>query len=213
MKGVWIKYSDEEMAWLEANRLLPISDYAQAFNAAFGRDVAPGNLHALRKRKGWKTGRTGQFGSGLTPWNKGTHFSPPGSEKTRFKKGQLPHNTKWAGHERVSKDGYVEISVEAPNPYTGYERHYVLKHLHLWEAANGPIPEGHCLKVLDGDRTNTDPANWQLIPRALLPTLNGGRHKRRPSYDDAPQEVKPVLLTLARVEAKARELRRGKAAA
>lgn len=209
MKGRAIPYSAEEMAWLEANRLLPISDYARGFSAAFGRDVSAHNLHALRKRKGWKTGRTGHFPKGLQPWNTGLSYSPPGSEKGRFKKGNLPHNTKWAGHERITQDGYVEISVEERNPYTGFSRTYVLKHVWLWEKANGAIPQGHCLKALDGDRTNTDPANWKLIPRAMLPALNGGRRKRRPAYDDAAPELKPALMAMAEVEMRVRKLRRG----
>lgn len=60
MKGAAIAYSDAEMAWLEANRALVISDYHAAFVAAFGRaDVTPAHLHGLRKRRGWKTGRDG----------------------------------------------------------------------------------------------------------------------------------------------------------
>jgi hypothetical protein len=212
MKGRWIVYSDAEMEWLEANRLLPISDYHGAFVSAFGRpDVTPSQLHALRKRKGWKTGRTGCFEKGLEPHNKGKPHPTRGrGAETQFKKGNLPHNTRWAGHERITQDGYVEISVEEPNPYTGFERRYVLKHVWLWEKANGPVPEGHCLKATDGDRQNTDPANWQAVPRALLPALNGGRHKRRPAYDSAPQDVKPVLLTMAKVEHRARELRKAR---
>lgn len=102
----------------------------------------------------------------------------PNARRSQFKKGQEPHNTKHLGHERLSKDGYVEISVAETNPHTGYGRRYVHKHVHLWEALNGPVPEGHCLKSLDGDRTNTAPANWIAIPRGALPRLNGGRASR-----------------------------------
>ena len=66
-------------------------------------------------------------------------------------------------HERTSKDGYVEISVDQVNPHTGYERRFVHKHRHLWEQANGPLPDGMCLKCLDGDKTNTAPLNLSLI--------------------------------------------------
>src|SRR5882724_9663795 len=61
-KGRHRRFSAEEMSWLEANHALPIADYHRAFVAEFSRDdVRPQNLHALRKRMGWKTGRTGQF--------------------------------------------------------------------------------------------------------------------------------------------------------
>jgi len=117
--------------------------------------------------------------------------------RTQFKKGGLPHNTKYLGHERVSVDGYIEISVAETNPYTGYGRRYVLKHKYLWERQHGPVPEGHVLKSLDGNRLNTDPSNWTLIPRSLLPFLNG---HRGPYYDRAAPAVKPVILTLAKLK-------------
>jgi hypothetical protein len=199
------------MEWLEANRLMVISDYHKAFVAAFGRaDVTAGHLHALRKRKGWKTGRTGCFEPGQTPLNKGKPCAPgtggrhPNAQRTQFKKGNEPHNTNFLHHERVSKDGYVEISIDEINPHTGFERRYVLKHRWLWEQANGPVPEGMALKCKT-DRLNTDPSNWELIPRALLPRLNGGRHKRRLAYDAAPVEIKPTIMAVAKLEQRIHE--------
>jgi hypothetical protein len=212
MKGRSIPYSGVEMVWLEANRLLPISDYARAFNATFGRDVDAQNLHALRKRKGWKTGRTGFFEKGEIPHNKGKPCEPgrggnhPNARRTQFATGGLPHNTKFLGHERVSKDGYVEISIAQTNPHTGFGRRYVLRHRWVWEQANGPVPKGHALKCLDGNKQNTDAANWDAVPRAFLPRLAGGnRYRQVLAYDDASPEVRPALLTIAELEHKARK--------
>lgn len=212
MKGYWIVYSKAEMDWLEANRLMVISDYHKTFCAKFRRDdVSLVNLHSLRKRKGWRTGRTGCFEKGQEPPNKGVKCPPgvggrhPNARKTQFGKGHLPHNTHYLGHERLSKNGYIEISIDERNPHTGFERHYVLKHRWLWEKANGPVPKGHALKCLDGNKANTDPANWQLIPRSLLPRLNGGRHKTRIAYDAAPNELKPTLMTMAKIEQRIHE--------
>lgn len=212
MKGHWIQYSAAEMAWLEANRTMVISDYHKAFCAEFGRDdVALVNLHALRKRKGWRTGRTGCFEKGLVPANKGVKCPEgfggrhPNSARTQFKKGNQPHNTNYLHHERVSKDGYVEISIDETNPHTGYERRYVLKHRWLWEQAHGPVPEGMALKCLDSNRLNTDPSNWEAIPRPVLARLNGGRHKKRIAYDDAPAELKPAIMTIAKIQHRIRE--------
>lgn len=217
MRGQRIHYSADEMAWLEANRSMIISDYHREFVARFGRgEITALNLHALRKRKGWKTGRTGQFVKGQEPVNKGKPCPDgkggrhPNARKTQFRKGNQPHNTQYLGHERVSKDGYVEISIDQTNPHTGFERRYVLKHLYLWETKNGQVPEGMCLKAVDGNRQNTDPDNWVLIPRGVLPRLNGGKATRIMAYDTAPDDLKPALLTLARVEQKASELRRQK---
>lgn len=202
MKGHAIPYSAEEMTWLETNLMLPISAYHRDFCETFGRDdVSAINLHSLRKRKGWKTGRTGCFAKGVVPHNKGKPFPTRGrAAETQFRKGQRPHNTNYLGHERVSKDGYVEISVDERNPHTGFERRYVLKHRWLWEKAHGPVPAGMCLKCR-GDRLNTDPSNWELVARALLPRL-GGRFGR--GYDAAPAELKPTIMAVAKLEHSAR---------
>lgn len=202
MKGRWIVYSDPEMAWLEKNRRLAISEYCRAFCERFGREVTAANLHALRKRLGWKTGRTGCFEKGLTPHNKGKACEPgkggrhPNARRTQFQKGRLPHNTNYLGHERVSKDGYAEISVDEQNPHTGFERRYVLKHRWLWEKEHGPLPAGMFLKCLDGNKQNTALANWEPLPRAALPYLNGHRGF---DYDAAAPEVRPAIIALAKV--------------
>lgn len=211
MKGHAIKYTAQELAWLEANRGMVISEYHHAFQERFMRqDVSANNLHALRKRRGWKTGRTGQFQTGQKPHNKGKKMPfNPNSARTQFKKGNQPHNTKYLGHERVSKDGYVEISIDERNPHTGYERRYVLKHRYLWEKTNGPVPEGMCLKCRDGNKTNTDPENWILIPRALLPRLNGGKSGKLPKYDKAEPELRSTILAVAQLSHVVKQVKPG----
>lgn len=221
MKGHPIRYSAEEWTWLEANRLLPISEYHAAFCAAFSRyDVSAANLHSMRKRKGWKTGRTGQFERGQVPANKGVKCAPgaggrhPNAMATQFRKGSLSGRAaaryKPVGTERISDDGYLERKIHDGLPRQSRWR---MVHLLEWEALNGPLPEGHCLKCLDGDKLNTAPANWIAIPRALLPRLNGGRHKTKPQYDLVDADLKPAVLAAAKLDHRARELRRKGAAA
>lgn len=204
MKGRAITYSAAELIWLEANRTLPIQDYARAFCKQFDREVAAENLHALRKRKGWKTGRTGHFAKGQASHNKGKRCAPgtggrhPNAVKTQFRKGAIPHTYRGPGHECIDKkDGYVIMIVAEPNPWTGAATRPVHKHRYLWEQANGPVPAGMCLKSRDGNKANTDPTNWELVPRAILPRLNG-RFGR--GYDTAPAELKPTILAAAKVE-------------
>lgn len=208
-KGRRIKYSDAEIAWLKAHSTLPIRDFHREFLRAFPRDdVTPENLHALRNREGMKTGRTGRFEKGGVPANKGRKMPfNARSAATRFKPGQLPHNHQGAGHERIdSKDGYVVMIVDEVNPWTGAATRPVHKHRWLWEKLHGPIPDGYALKCLDGDKTNTDPGNWELVPRAILPRLNGvyGR-----GFDAAPEELKPTIMAVTKLEYAAREKRRG----
>lgn len=206
MRGHHVRYSTEELAWVDARATQPRRELHIEFVAVFKRDdVGLACFKALCKRRGLKTGRTGQFEKGIRPHNTGkTMPFNANSAATRFKKGNRPHNTKFAGHERINRDGYIEISINEVNPHTGFERRYVLKHRHVWEQENGPVPDGMCLKSVDGDRRNCNPANWQLVPRALLTSL-AGRSGR--DYDKAPAEVKPTIMAIAKLVHKTREKR------
>lgn len=197
--GRHIKFSPGEIAWLQDNAIMEIGDYHRAFCSTFNRtDMTAQNLHGLRKRKKWKTGRTGCFTKGAVSWNKGKKLgNNPGSARTQFTKGALPHNAKGAGHESIGEDGYVWIVTDQQNPWTGASTWRVHKHRYLWETANGPVPSGMALKSIDGDRQNTDPLNWELIPRALLPRLNGRSGR---GYDQAPAELKPTIMAVAKLE-------------
>ena len=212
MKGRNIPYSAEEMRWLEEHRTLVIGEYHRRFCEAFGRaDVTAVNLHSLRKRKGWKTGRTGTFAKGAVPVNKGQTCAPgtggrhPNAQKTHFRKGSRTGKAakiyKPIGTERITEDGYRERKVHDGLPM---QSRWQLVHRIEWEAANGPVPEGMALKCL-GDRADTSPANWELVPRALLPRLNG-RFGR--GYDNAPDELKPTIMAVAKLEHSARERRK-----
>lgn len=203
--GKSLIFSEEQITWLRENRTLSRNEVMPAFKKAFPKSEATkAQIVAYRKRNGILTGRSGRFKMGQHSWNKGRKIKVSDAFKaTMFKKGHTPHNQNYIGHERINHEGYVEISVAMPNPYTKADRHYVAKHKLLWEEENGPVPEGHVLKCLDGDKQNTDPNNWMAIPRALLPRLNGRWTKL--SYDEADPEIKPLLIAVAKLQHKARE--------
>lgn len=198
-RGHAIRYTRQELSWIQRHRRMPRREAHAVFCRTFHRsDVSLENFKRLCLRHGWTTGRTGCFPKGHVPHNLGKPMpSHANSARTQFQRGGLPHNTKYLGHERVSKDGYAEISVAETNPHTGFCRRYVLKHKYLWEQQHGPVPAGSVLKCRDGNRLNTDPANWVLISRSLLPFLNG---HRGPHYDQAVPDAKPAILTLAKLK-------------
>ena len=207
MKGSRIPYEPEELAWIKARKDWTRADLHRAFCNFWQRgDVSFSNFKALCTRKGWSNGNTGRFEKGIAAHNKGKPMPfNANSAATRFQKGQRTGRAnalyKPVGTERMAKDGYLERKIHDALPF---HTRWRAVHLIRWEAVNGPVPAGHALKCLDGDRLNTDPENWFAIPRALLPRLAGRWHM---PYDSAPAELKPVLLAIARVQHKAREVR------
>lgn len=102
-----------------------------------------------------------RYGIGMEPRNKGMPMSKELYEKckaTMFKKGIEPHNTKYDGHERISKDGYIEIRVRKGK--------YVAKHRHIWEQANGKVPKGYIVVFKYRNPQNICLENLELISRA-----------------------------------------------
>ena len=80
---------------------------------------------------------------GNVPANKGkkqTEYMTPEAiaktAKTRFKKGNTPHNHKPVGYQRITQDGYIEVKTEEPNIFK-------LKHRLVWEKEFGEIPAGN----------------------------------------------------------------------
>lgn len=210
-RGRPITYSDAELFWIRDHRHLARRELHARFVEIWQRDdVSQANLTALCKRMGWLTGRTGRFEKGQPSHNKGRKgFAPAGSEKGWFAKGQrrgaAERNWKPIGTERLSRDGYLERKIRDDGPPRARWRGV---HLIRWEEVHGPVPEGHCLKCLDGDRLNTDPENWIAVPRAILPRLTGRWHAI--PYDTAPPELKPILLAAAKLDHAAREARNGR---
>lgn len=208
MKGRQLPYSAAELAWIKAHSRDDRRQAHAAFCAKFKRtDVSLSNFNALCKRKGWLTGRTGRLEKGNVPHNKGkpcpegTGGRHPNSRKTQFvsgeRRGVAVKLYKPIGSERLCKDGYLERKVHDGMPLQSRWR---AVHLIRWEEINGPIPAGHCLKCLDGDRLNTDPTNWECISRALLPRLVVGKHGQGFDYDAAPAELKPAILAVAKLK-------------
>ena len=127
--------------------------------------------------------KPGCFKPGLVPWNKGTNYSAPGSERTRFKKGECPANWQPIGSERVTQDGYLQRKMTD----TGYPPRDWVPVSHIeWEKHNGrPVPKGHAVVFRDGNDRNFAPANLELISRADL--------MRRNSYLNLPPELAQIV--------------------
>jgi hypothetical protein len=201
MKGRWIEYSEAELIFIESNCKLTRADLTAQFNESFGRDLSVANIASLCKRNGWLTGRDGQYKKGNVPHpNSGLK----GPNSTSFKKGSVPANTRPMFSERITKDGYIEMKVPERNPHTGAETRFRLKHLWLWEQANGPLPESHAVVFKDGDRQNCDLSNLECVHRRVLQAMN---KSFKPS--EYPKEVRPSLLAVSQLSVSARQRAKG----
>jgi len=173
-----------------------VKELTAILNNKFGTEFTEQQIKTYVKNNKIQSGRTGCFEKGHRNWNKGTKgLCKPNSGS--FKKGRVPANHKKLGSERTDKkDGYVWIKVAEWDPNFHRPTRWKCKHVHLWEQKYGPVPEGFVLKFIDGDKENVDPSNLMLISLSLNLRLN--KH----GYNNAPAEIKPSILALAKMEVK-----------
>lgn len=180
-----IGYTPQMLEWLESNQAgISRQELADLFNKQFDMSVNVSSIINLCARKRWVSGLTGQIAKGSTPWNKGVN-GYMGANATSFKKGQSVHNRKPVGSERVcSKDGYVLVKVAEPKEWKG-------KHIVAWESVNGKLPQGHCIRFLDNDRTNCKIDNLICVKRAVHAVIN----KQNPANTNNPELNHAIILT------------------
>lgn len=193
-KGIAVSYPEAVLAFIQRNATMPRHELTNLVNQEFGTAYTQAQITGLCTRKGWLTGRTGQFHKGMTTWNKGKKGLCVSPAST-FKKGHIPHNARPVGHERIdTKDGYIYVKVDGL-------RTMVLKHRHVWEQANGPVPEGHVVVFRDGNRMNCSLDNLLLVKRGVLAVMN-----KRYSHEPNPNYT-PLYLNMARIDHRVAELR------
>lgn len=148
-------------------------EMTQRLNTTFGTQYTVAQINNFYSRNKLNSGLTGRFVKGQISHNKGKKgISYPGMEKTQFKVGGLPPNTKPVGTERVNKDGYIEVKIKMRPSHINCNDNWKVKHRLIWEEAYGPIPKGYSVIFKDGDKLNLDLANLALVSRAELAVLN-----------------------------------------
>lgn len=118
------------------------------------------------------------------------------SKKTRFKKGNIPHNTHEDGNgaivSRKDKSGryykYIRTSLGV----------WELYHRVLWEKEHGEIPDSHVIMFIDGNSENVCLENLKLISKT--------EHMYRNSMHDYPEEIIPSLVLVKELEQKLNQL-------
>ncbi len=199
------RYTQEEHEFLRS--YIPGHTYAEiveAYNQKFEEPITLMRVKGYMANHKINNGLTGRFKKGHVPANKGTHPPTVGRmAETQYKVGNLPHNTKPIGYERITKDGYIEVKVRMrPSPGN---KNFVPKHRLVWEEAHGPIPKGYNIRFLDGDKLNCSLDNLALVNKAenLEMTRQGLQ------YEDPRLTETGVLIARATVKAKERSKERG----
>lgn len=141
-----------------------------------------------------EVGKTTRFRKGLIPTNKGKkieeYMSPEAIAKVRkttFKKGHVPANHKPIGHQRITKEGYIEMKVEEPNVFE-------LLHRWLWVKYNGPIPKGTIITFINGDKKDVRIDNLQM--------LSMKDNMKRNTIQRYPEELKEMIRLTGKLNRK-----------
>lgn len=181
-------YSIEQIDYLKSIAHLPRPEMARLFNDKYNEHRTKESMQRFcSKHKLTGVENTGRLKKGHNTWNKGKK-GYMGANRTSFKKGGVPHNTRALWSERTcSKDGFVWIKVSEPNGF-------VLKHHWVWDKAGREVPKGMVLCFKDGDKLNCDLDNLILMTRSELLRFNQSFIKK------ATPQNRESLLLLAQIK-------------
>lgn len=174
----------------------------------FNIDRSKSYLGGFYRKHNLKSGLDGKFEKGSKSWNKGmkqSEFLTPEqierTKATRFQKGDRPGNYKPIGSERVDKkDGYILIKVQDTG---SWPERWRFKHVVEWEKVNGPIPKGHMLTFLDGNKLNVSLDNLLLITKRENAIIN------KSGLRSEVKELNEIGINLGRLVSKFHEKREG----
>lgn len=189
------KYTKTQFGFLKKYHKLPRQELTNMFNDKFNLNISKKAIAGVCKRKGWLRDKEHwHYQKGNIPQNKGTKGLMK-ANCTSFKQGNISHNKRAIGSERVTKDGYIEIKVGEPNKWK-------LKHIYLWEYKNGKLPPKHCLVFLDHNKQNCAIDNLRLVHKFENLIFN------RKKYANYNKSLTPMLRNIAALEYQIRKRKR-----
>lgn len=169
------EYPQEQIEWLR--NYYPThsgKDTQTAFNDHFGLNLTLSQIKHRVQKFGIKTQHNGRFIKGNDTWNKGMNLKIErpdiyaqyiSGSRTRFKKGDLPKNTKPIGSEYVCR-GFVMVKVAMPNVWKSKSR-YVYEQTHKCELQKSDV-----ILHLDGNSLNCEADNLIKVNNIILARLN-----------------------------------------
>lgn len=147
------------------NRML-----TELVNTKFKMNLTVKQIKSYKQRHKLSSGLRNQNVKGMVPSNaikKGQHLG----KATEFKPGAKPINELPIGTEVLRTDGYVWVKVnDNPGPHNIAKRWMSRSNL-VWKKTYGDVPRGMNILHLDGDRTNDDITNLEIVDKKLIPIM------------------------------------------
>lgn len=140
-------------------------DFAAEMNKTFGLNLTARQIKNYRRNNNLNSGLNGYFFKGHTPHNKGKKYPNMPPNSGQFQKGIKPPGSLPIGTINYTTDGYPKIKVADPN---------VWEYLHhkTWKEHHGPIPKGHSIVFLNGDKSNWDISNLACLSKSEVVRMN-----------------------------------------
>ena len=162
-KGRYLLFTEEIAEFIKENvKGKTNKDLTELVNKTFKTNYSIQQIDTFKTNHHITSGTKGYFPKGHVSWNKGKKMPAEVYAKaapTMFKKGNIPHNYRPVGSERITKDGYIEIKVADPNEWK-------LKHRWIWEQDHGEIPKDHIIIFLNQNREDIRIENLACISTA-----------------------------------------------
>lgn len=111
--------------------------------------------------KAYKLGLKTSFNEGQFKKGECRHPTPAGTRRspsTEFQPGQGVEKRKVGVPYWLKRDGYMVKPAQGAKP--------IPYNIHLWQQAHGPVPPGHVVRFIDGDRRNCTLDNLRCVSRA-----------------------------------------------
>jgi hypothetical protein len=143
--------------------------------------------HKLGLKKPAGHTNAGCFKPGQTSWNAGMRGLDIGGKATRFKKGQMPHNTADVGEYRITKDNTLQRKISSASGNNSVRWRGV--HELVWIAAHGPMPAGHICVFKRGMKTVV----LEEITADKVECISFAENMRRNSVHNLPKPIAQLV--------------------
>ena len=200
-----VKWSPEAVDFLRENtKGRKATEVTEMLNQTFGTSFTVKQVREAKKRYHLPSGVDTRFRKGHDSPNKGRRVTEAQYRllsQTFFKKGHKAPNKLPIGTIVKNSEGYWQQKVGD----SGVQRQdWVFCHRQIWESLHGPIPPGHVVTFLNGNKDDLDPGNLALVSREEHATLT--RRNLRSEDPDITQNGVYIARLVSKINEKVRKI-------